>query len=163
MPRVENGTLQYDCNTLVSYAVRGTNVTLNVIWDWEPPPGAGDRHYAIYRGRKAAVEVRQTKADSYQPELYVIPNRASDAPAFEGVTAETKEGRIHVALPAGYRVGHEAHFAQVTRNFLAYLQDRSKLPTWERPNMLAKYYVTTTGTELSHQSPVRVAPRLAPE
>ena len=29
--------------------------------------------------------------------------------------------------------------------------------------MLAKYYVTTTGTELSHQSPVKVAPRLAPE
>jgi predicted dehydrogenase len=178
LPRVENGTLQYDCNTLVSYSVRGTNVTLNVIWDWEPPAGAGDRHYAIYRGRKAAVEIRQTKADGYLPELSVIPNQASDAPAllgavnarlkalggsFDGVTADMKDGRIHVAIPARYRVGHEAHFAQVTRNFLSYLQDRSKLPAWERPNMLAKYYVTTTGTELSHQSPVKSAPRLAPE
>jgi predicted dehydrogenase len=178
MPRVENGTLQYDCNTLVSYVLRGTHVTLNVIWDWEPPPGAGDRHYAIYRGRKAAIEIRQAKADSYQPELYVIPNQAADAQAllgavnarlkalasaFDGVTAEMKEGRIHVAIPARYRVGHEAHFAQVTRNFLSYLQDRSKLPTWERPNMLAKYYVTTTGTELSHQSPIKVAPRIAPD
>jgi predicted dehydrogenase len=178
LARVENGTLQYDCNTLVSYSVRGTNVTLNVIWDWEPPAGAGDRHYAIYRGRKAAVEIRQTKADNYLPELSVIPNQASDALAllaavnarlkalgasFDGVTAEMKDGRIHVAIPARYRVGHEAHFAQVTRNFLSYLQDRSKLPTWERPNMLAKYYVTTTGTELSHQSPVKSAPRLAPE
>jgi hypothetical protein len=60
-------------------------------------------------------------------------------------------------------VGHEAHFAQVTRHFLSYLRDRSKLPAWERPNMLAKYYVTTTGTELSHQSPPKPAPRLAPD
>jgi predicted dehydrogenase len=178
MPRVEDGTLQYDCNTLVSYSVRATNVTLNVIWDWEPPAGAGDRHYAIYRGRKSAVEIRQTKADGYLPELYVIPNQPSEASAllsavrarllalgttFDGVTADMKDGRIHVAIPARYRVGHEAHFAQVTRNFLSYLQDRSKLPAWERPNMLAKYYVTTTGTELSHQSASRPAPRLAPE
>ena len=178
LSRVESGTLQYDCNTLVSYTIRGTHVTLNVIWDWEPPVGAGDRHYAIYRGRKASIEVRQTKADSYQPELYVVPNQPSDAPAimsavrarlqvlsptFPGVSAERRDDRIHVVIPARYRVGHEAHFAQVTRNFLAYLQDRSKLPAWERPNMLAKYYVTTTGTELSHQGPVKAAARLAPE
>jgi predicted dehydrogenase len=178
MPRVADGTLQYDCNTLVSYTLRGTYVTLNVIWDWEPPPGAGDRHYAVYRGRKAAIEVRQTRADSYQPELYVKPNQASDAPAvlaavssrltalkgeFDGVTAEMKGDEIHVVIPAKYRVGHEAHFAQVTKHFLGYLQDRSTLPAWERPNMLAKYYVTTTGTELSHQSAPKVAPRLAPQ
>jgi hypothetical protein len=29
--------------------------------------------------------------------------------------------------------------------------------------MLAKYYVTTKGTELSRQSPPRPAPRLAPQ
>ena len=31
-------------------------------------------------------------------------------------------------------------------------RDRSALPAWERPNMLAKYYVTTTGAELSRKS-----------
>lgn len=177
LPRVEQGTLQYDCNTLVSYTVRGVHVTLNVTWDWESPSGAGDRHYAIYRGRKAAIEVRQTKADGYQPELYVIPNAAADTAGilaaisaritalgstYPGVSAETRGNEIHVTIPARFRVGHEAHFAEVTRHFLADLRDRSQLPTWERPNMIAKYYVTTTGTELSHQSPPRVAPRLAP-
>ena len=29
--------------------------------------------------------------------------------------------------------------------------------------MVAKYFVTTTGTELSRQSPPRVAPRIAPQ
>ena len=63
--------------------------------------------------------------------------------------------------PTRFRVGHEAHFAQVTANFLEYLRNRSALPAWERPNMLAKYYVTTTGTEMSRQGPSRPAPRIA--
>lgn len=42
-----------------------------------------------------------------------------------------------------------------------YFRDRRTLPAWERPNMLAKYYVTTKGTELSRQGPARPAPRIA--
>jgi predicted dehydrogenase len=176
--KLVNGRLQYDCNTLVSYTVRGVHVVLNVIWDWEAPAGAGDRHYAVYRGAKANVEIRQTKADGYQPELYVIPTRAGDLASvkaavearlaglqatFAGVGVEVRGDELHVTIPKAFRVGHEAHFAQVTGNFLGYLRNRATLPAWERPNMLAKYFVTTTGTELSHQSPPKVAPRLAPE
>ena len=46
-------------------------------------------------------------------------------------------------IPAKYRVGHEAHFGQVTEHFLDYLKE-GKLPDWEVPNMLAKYYTTTS-------------------
>jgi len=176
--KIVNGSLRYDCNTLVSYTVRGVHATLNAIWDWEAPPGALDRHYAAYRGSKAAVEVRQTKADKYQAEVYVIPNQGADAATiraavdarvavlqagYPGVKAESRGSEIHILIPDRFRDGHEAHFARVTRNFLSYLRDRSKLPGWERPNMVAKYFVTTTGTELSHTSPSNVAPRLAPE
>jgi hypothetical protein len=66
-------------------------------------------------------------------------------------------------IPDALRVGHEAHFAQVTSKFLAYLRDRSTLPAWERPNMIAKYTVTTQGTELSRTVPVKIAPRIAPK
>jgi predicted dehydrogenase len=176
--KVVNGALSYDCNTLVSYRVRGVHTTLNVIWDWEAPQGAGDRHYAVYRGAKSSVEVRQTKADKYQTEVYVIPNPGEDASAiaaavksrlaslqadYPGVKAERNATGVHVVIPDRFRDGHEAHFARVTRNFLKYLGNRTSLPAWERPNMLAKYFVTTTGTELSHQSPPKPAPRIAPE
>ena len=57
---------------------------------------------------------------------------------------------------------HEDHFAQVTQRFLRYVRGRSTLPSWERPNMLAKYYVTTEGTALARKSPPRVAERIAP-
>jgi hypothetical protein len=176
--KVQNGALQYDCNTITSYTLRGVHVKLNVIWDWEAPAGAGDRHFAVYRGKTAAVEVRQTKADGYKAELYVVPNPGADVVAVQGaverrlaeiattypaVSSELRGKEIHIVIPDKFRDGHEAHFARVTRNFLAYLQDRSKLPSWERPNMLAKYYVTTMGTELSHRSAPQVGSRVAPQ
>ena len=42
---VKGGSLEYFCNTLVSYALKGVHTTLNVIWDWEPP--AGIRRHAL--------------------------------------------------------------------------------------------------------------------
>ncbi len=52
-----------------------------------------------------------------------------------------------VNVPDKYRVGHEAHFGQVTDAFLEYL-DGKPMPAWEKPNMLAKYYMTTKALEL---------------
>ena len=174
---VRDGKLEYYCNTLVSYALRDIHVELNVIWDWEAAPGAGDSHYAVYRGSRSNVEVRQTRADGFRPELFVVPhgranysevlsgvNRkiAAIASQFRGVGVEDRGSEIRVTIPDALRVGHEAHFAEVTKSFLEYLADRSTLAAWERPAMLAKYYVSTTGTELSRQGPPRPAPRIAP-
>ena len=62
---------------------------------------------------------------------------------------KTKEGKgWHVIIPDFYRNGHEAHFGQVTENFLKYLVD-GKLPEWEVPNMIAKYYVTTQALKMA--------------
>jgi predicted dehydrogenase len=176
---VKDGALEYYCNTLVSYALRGVHITLNVIWDWEAPEGGGDTHYAVYHGSRSRVEVRQSKRDNYRTELYVVPNRPEEKGAvfaatekwlsvlqnrrkFPGVTVEDRGAEIRIAIPGQYRVGHEAHFGEVTRAFLSYVADRGRLPAWERPNMLAKYFVTTMGTELSRKGPARVAPRRAP-
>ena len=173
---VKEGKLEYYCNTLVSYTVRGVHTKLNVIWDWEPPAGSGDTHFAYYRGTRARVEVRQGKADGYKPELYVIPvsadakaavlaavksKLASLQSSYPGVAVEDRGTELHLTIPDTFRVGHEAHFAQVTTNFLQYFRDRKTLPAWERPNMLAKYFVTTKAAEMSRLSPPSVAPRLA--
>lgn len=55
-------------------------------------------------------------------------------------------------IPDRYRVGHEAHFGQVTEQFLEYLRNPRSIPAWEKANMLAKYFVTTEGVRLSRQS-----------
>ena len=76
--RVKGGQLEYFCNTYVTYTVKGVHTALNVPWDWEAPAGAGDTHYAVYKGSRAKVEVRQSKADNYRTEVYVVPNAAAD-------------------------------------------------------------------------------------
>jgi predicted dehydrogenase len=174
---VKGGTLEYFANTLVSYTLRKVHAKLNVIWDWEAPPGGGDTHYAVYRGSRSRIEVRQTRADGFVTELYVVPNSPGDKAQvlkalqskvaalqthFPGVAVDDRGVEIHLSIPKALRTDHEAHFAQVATNFLQYLRTRKTLPDWERPNMIAKYYVTTTGTELSRKQPSRVAPRIAP-
>lgn len=154
------GPLDYYCNTRVSYALRGIHTRLDVLWRWEAPEGTGDTHLAIYRGSKSSIEVRQGPQENYRPELYVVPRESSvkealnqkmDAMAhrYPGIGLEDQGARVRVTIPDPYRVGHEAHFAQVTRQFFAYLERPDTFPAWENPNMLAKYYVSTQGVELS--------------
>jgi predicted dehydrogenase len=177
-PQVKDDALEYFCNTLVAYTLRGNHVALNVIWDWEAPAGAGDSHFAYYRGSRARVEVRQGTAERYRPELYVVPNTAGDKAAvaaavlkriaalqqaYPGVAVAESGTELKITVPDALRVSHEEHFAQVTQRFLRYLRDRKTLPAWERPNMLAKYAVTTEGTALARRSPSQAAARRAPK
>ena len=149
--------LDYYCNTRVTYALRGIHVRLDVLWNWEPPAGGGDTHYAVYRGTRSRVEVRQGMEERWRPELHVVTNDraaverkvAALAAKYPGIGTEVRGAEIRVTIPDVYRNGHEAHFAQVTSRFFEYLKNPGSLPAWETPNMLAKYYVTTQGTALS--------------
>lgn len=151
--------LDYYCNTQVSYALRGIHTKLDVLWNWEAPAGTGDTHLAIYRGSKSRVEVRQGSEENYRPELYVVGGertalqRKVDAMAavYSGVALEDRGAEARITIPDVYRNGHEAHFAQVTKQFFAYLKNPETFPSWENPNMLAKYYVSTKGVELSQR------------
>jgi predicted dehydrogenase len=163
-PVVDNDGLRYFCNSSVSYTLRGINVGLNVLWDYEAEPGAADTHLARFLGTRSTVEVRQGKAEKYRPELCVLPHTLSTEvrcaveakveslqTRYPGVGVKVSDwGRkIHILIPDRYRVGHEAHFGEVTRQFLAYLSRPATFPKWEHPNMLAKYHVTTSGVGLA--------------
>jgi len=159
--------LPYYCNTCVNYTLRGVHVKLNVVWDFEAEPGAGDTHLAVFRGSRARVEVRQGRTEKFQPELYIIPNKTMEYPLvrraldlrvqslqadFPGLGVIDLDTHFRLGIPSEYRVGHEAHFAQVTKQFLRYLQKQAAIPVWEKPNMIAKYLVSTRGVELSRQA-----------
>jgi predicted dehydrogenase len=165
---LKDDRLDYYCNTFVSYAVRGMHTHLNVLWDFEAAAGAGDTHLAVFRGTRSRVEVRQGQEQNYRPELYVIPNAPAESKAvgtavaakaanlqksFLGIGVEDQKERLWITIPEKYRVGHEAHFAQVTTQFLEYLRHPRSLPAWEKPNMLAKYYTTTQGVRTARLSP----------
>jgi predicted dehydrogenase len=162
-PYVHGDRFDYECNNEVDYQIRGAQVRLRVIWNWESPAGV-DFHHAIYQGTQATVEVRQTALEDYRPELFVTPrgkeHHASVAAAlraridrlqgtYPGIGWETAGEALHITIPDGYRVGHEAHFAEVVEQFLKYLESPQSMPAWERPNTLAKYFTTTLGAQMS--------------
>ena len=70
---------------------------------------------------------------------------------FPGISATDLGTKFRLTIPKAYRVGHEAHFAQVTKQFLRYLRGLDPMPAWEKPNMMAKYFVTTRGVEASQR------------
>ena len=163
---VKGDQLDLYCNGSVSYALRSIHVRLMAGWNYEAPAGAGDTHLAIFRGSKARVEVRQGVEEKYRPELYVVPagpQKRSEVLAalrkkiealqakFPGVGVEEGGERVRITIPEKYRVGHEEHFAQVTERFLEYLKNPKSLPSYEKPNLLSKYYVTTKALELSRR------------
>ena len=164
--QVKDERLQFQANTEAAYTLRGIHTRLRVLWEYEAPKGA-DTHMAQVRGTKSRVEIRQGAEQNYRPELYVVPNQPSEAEAvaesvtkrlellgakFPGLQVEDKRGLLRIAIPEKYRVGHEAHFAEVAGLFLGYLKDPRTLPAWEKANMRAKYTVTTRGVELSQGS-----------
>jgi hypothetical protein len=96
--------------------------------------------------------VPNTPADGAALSLALKAKLRGMEARFPGLGVEEKVALLHVVIPAQYRVGHEAHFAQVTGLFLGYLKDPKTLPAWEQANMRAKYEVTTRGVELSQRS-----------
>ncbi|MEK6322159.1 MAG: putative oxidoreductase C-terminal domain-containing protein [Acidobacteriota bacterium] len=161
---VNRDRLDLFCNGFVSYTLRGVHTKVKVGWDYEAPAGAGDTHCAVFKGSKSRIEVRQGKEERYRTDLYVVPNsteKKSELLAalrrrvealqanYPGIAVEDMGERMRVTIPDIYRVGHEEHFAEVTDRFLEYARNPKKLPSWEKPNMLSKYYVTTRGVELS--------------
>ena len=164
---VQGNRLEYFCNNSVTYTLRGIHVRAVVRWEFEAPTGNKDSVLAIFRGSKSRLEARQSQAEQFRPELFVIPNSAADRTgvrhalerkrealqqSFPGVALEEQAGGFHIVVPDALRTGHEAHFALVCRRFLDYVRDPDSLPAWEKPNMLAKYYVTTKGIELARKT-----------
>jgi pimeloyl-ACP methyl ester carboxylesterase/predicted dehydrogenase len=161
----DDGLLPVYANGEMIYTLKGVHVRVTVKWDFQAPAGAGDTHYSVMRGTKANVIIRQGPEQNYRPELYVEPAPGADrqpvANALSRAMAEIQQvypgigvriaGSVwQVVIPERCRVGHEAHFRQVTERYLKYLVD-GKLPDWEVPNMLTKYRTTTAALDLARQ------------
>lgn len=160
---IVNDTLIVYSNGEIIFTVKGIHAKVSVIWNYQAPEGAADTHYSIMRGTKANLVIRQGAGQNYRPVLYVEPVHAAErtglastlteaiekiAVQYPGLSYKESRNGWEILIPEKYKVGHEAHFAQVTEKYLQYLVDGA-LPAWEVPNMLAKYYVTTKAFEMS--------------
>jgi predicted dehydrogenase len=160
---VKNGALQVLANGEFTYRLKGIYAKVSVMWDFEAPPGAGDRHYSMMRGTKANLVIRQGPEQKFKPVLYVEKTPTADDASFERLLKESIDGlqkkypgigfrrdgqAWQVTVPEKYDVGHESHFAAVTETFLGYLR-AGKMPDWEVPNMITKYATIMKAYEMS--------------
>jgi predicted dehydrogenase len=160
----KDGALDYYSNSEMTYSLKGVHARVSVVWNFEPPAGAGDTHFSVMTGSKAKIIIRQGKEENYRPELYVeaadtgkpaeVEAALKQAVArlqleFPGLQLKPSGNQWQILIPDVFRKDHEAHFGQVMENFLQYLR-AGKLPSWEVPNMITKYYTTTRALEMAN-------------
>ena len=161
---VIDGRLHTFSNGEMIYKIKGKHAKVSVLWNYQAPEGTGDTHYSIMRGTKCILIIRQGPEENFKPVLYLQPTikepfdkmlkQAVDKEVqglFLGTTAEKMpDGLWKINIPDKFKIGHEAHFAQVTENYLKYLED-GKLPEWEITNMITKYYTTIAGYKMAKE------------
>lgn len=160
---IKDSVLSVYSNGEINYKLKGVHAKASVIWNYEAPEGAKDTHYSIMRGTNANLIIKQGADENYLATLYVEKTgELSDEDflstinaavaglqsAYPGLAVDHSDDNIIINIPDKYKLGHEAHFTQVTEKYLEYLK-AGKLPEWEVPNMIAKYYTTTKGYEMS--------------
>lgn len=162
---IKDGKLNVYSNGEIIYRLKGIWAKVSVTWNYMPPAGGGDTHYSIMRGSKCDLVIRQGADEKFLPTLYIEKVKGISLPDFteklkealaalpydslqvEAVTGNT----LKINVPKKYRVSHEEHFGQVTARFLEYLND-GKLPDWEIPGMITKYYTTTSALKKAKEN-----------
>ncbi len=160
---IKDSILHVLSNGETIFNLRGVYGKSSVIWNFEAPPGGMDTHFSIFRGTKSDLVIKQDASTDFKPILYVQPHEPIDQAQWEtdlnaamdeihnewpGVGYTFTDNQIRIDIPEEYKVGHEAHFTEVTRKFLSYLK-AGELPEWEKDFMLTKYFITTQAYEKS--------------
>jgi predicted dehydrogenase len=161
---IKDGKLNVYSNGEMIYRIKGIWVKVSVTWNYMPPAGGGDTHYSVMRGSKCNLVIRQGADEKFLPTLYIEKIKGISMPDFtsklkevlsslpyDSLQTETVNSKmLKIIIPKKYRVSHEEHFGQVTVMFLEYMKE-GKLPDWEVPGMITKYYTTTSALKLAKE------------
>ncbi len=162
---IQGDSLMTHGNGSIDYSIKGVLSRVTAKWTYDAPEGAGDTYYALLKGSKANLEIKQGAEENWKATLYVWPVNSKDTNDLSqalnsaikeinndmpGVSISSARGGWKVNIPEEYHKGHESHFADVMKRYLQYLKD-GKLPGWEVPCMIAKYYTTAKALEMAQQ------------
>jgi predicted dehydrogenase len=159
---IKDGNLNVYANGEMIYQIKGIFAKVSVEWHYQAPPGGGDTHYSVMHGTKCDLTIKQGANEKYLPTLYIENVKGSSMNDFMTVLKEAlkslpydslqaeviNKSVIRINVPQKYKASHEDHFGQVTAKFLDYLKE-GKLPEWEVPGMITKYYTTTSALRMA--------------
>lgn len=144
---VNDGILDVYCNGVITCKVKGVPMRIDMRWDFESPDGTSGSFSSVNKGSGATLYIRQDAGTQFRRRLLVecppetaerIGNLLSEK--FPQVVMTPEDGLYRIEMSGA---GHEDHFSKVVETFIAHL-DGEKLPSWEKSNTLAKYYMTTS-------------------
>jgi predicted dehydrogenase len=161
-PDIKDGKLNVYSNGEMLYQIKGVFAKVSVEWRYQAPTGGGDTHYSIMHGTNCDIVIKQGAEEKFVPTLYIesvkgmplndfrvkLKDALTTLPYDSLGLEETGMNSFKIKIPAKYRVGHEEHFGQVTAKFLEYMKE-GKLPEWEVPCMITKYYTTTSALKMA--------------
>jgi predicted dehydrogenase len=159
---VKDGKLNVFANGEMIYQIKGIYAKVSVEWKYQAPQGEGDTHYSVMHGTKCDLIIRQGPEEKYRPVLYIANFKGTaknefisglkaiiKAMPYDSLQVETVNNTtLKVIVPDKYKVSHEEHFGQVMAKFLEYIKE-AKLPEWEVPGMITKYYTTTSALKMA--------------
>jgi predicted dehydrogenase len=159
---IKDGKLNVYSNGEMLYQIKGIFAKVSVEWKYEAPPGGGDTHYSVMHGTNCDLVIKQGADEKFIPTLYIenvkglrhsdfvvkLKEALATLPYDSLGIEDAGKNSFRIMIPARYRVGHEEHFGQVTAKFLEYLK-AGKLPEWEVPCMITKYYTTTSALKMA--------------
>jgi predicted dehydrogenase len=159
---VKDGKLNVFSNGEMIYKIKGIFTKVSVEWKYQALPVGGDTHYSVMHGTKCDLIIKQGDDEKFLPTLYIenVKSHAMNEFSVKLKTVlgtlpfdslnieEVNKNSLKINIPKKYRVGHEEHFGQVTAKFLEYMKE-GKLPEWEVPGMITKYYTTTRALKLA--------------
>ena len=160
---VYSNFLQVYANGEIRYRIKGVNITLKVVWNFEAPKGSGDTYSSVINGSRATCMILQHKEQAFVPQLYIQKAAKASQKTFDKaldkaikqlqltypfISLVKEDDKIRIDIPTDKREGHEAHFAKVAGKYFDFLALRN-IPAWELPNMLTKYYITTTALKMA--------------
>ncbi len=161
---IKEGSLEVYSNGEILYQIKGIWAKVSVTWNYEAPAGGGDTHFSVMHGSKCDLVIKQGSEEKFVPTLYVGNIKGESIQAFTSKLKSTLaslpydnleieeagENTFKINIPQKYRISHEEHFAQVTSRFLEYM-GTGKLPDWEVPGMITKYFTTTSALKLAKE------------
>ncbi len=161
---INDGKIDVYANGEIVYQIKGVWAKVSVTWNYAPPAGGGDTHFSVMRGTKCDLVIKQGAEEKFKPTLYVenikgitvkdfteaLKSAISSLP-YDSLTIEpVGKTALKINIPDKYRITHEEHFGQVTERFLEYMKE-GKLPEWEVPGMITKYYTTTSALKKARE------------
>ena len=162
---VSDSVLRAPVNSEIDYRIKGVHARVSVQWYYNSTEIYNEPCFSIMCGTKCNLVVRQDSVQQYKKVLFIQPAKGVDTASYskmlvqkmktwqskiKGLAVKKVRDEWKVMIPDSFQTSNEARFGLVAEQYFKYLQ-QGKLPDWEIPAMLAKYYVTTKALELSRK------------